>query len=78
VSTFLDAKEISLYRSPSGLLHVGAWFGETICSAWHGNPGWRHQGLTSLRQLGRMSRRPNSNNMCKRCANEYKDVNVNG
>ena len=79
MSTFLDEKALQFVYSPTCKLHVKSWFGQTVCGKqYEGNWEWRLGGLTSLRQLGRMSRRPNSNNMCKRCANEYKDVNING
>lgn len=73
--TFLDAREITLWRSPSGLLHVGAWFGQVACGAFvDSHNGWSMEHLTSLRHLGRMSRRSTANRMCKRCAAQYKDV----
>lgn len=72
MTAFIDQSDITLWSSPSGLRHVQSWFGKTICgkSYW----GWSWAGLTSLRSLGRMSRSPKANMMCKRCANEYKDV----
>lgn len=75
MTAFIDEKDITLFSSPSGLRHVGAWFGKTVCGVFvDSHNGWEYGGLTSLRSLGRMSRSPKANMMCKRCANEYKDV----
>jgi hypothetical protein len=74
--TLLDERSISLYRSPTGLTHVGSWYNESVCGSFVKGPYWKYWGLTSLRQLGRMSRNAKANRMCKRCAKEYEDVNV--
>jgi hypothetical protein len=74
-NSLLDDRDITLFRSPTGLVHVGAWFGETVCRKFVYD-SWTWMGLTSLRYIGRMSRRPQANHMCKSCAKEYKDVNV--
>lgn len=73
-NSLLDERSISLYRSPSGLLHVGSWYDESICGSFVKAPFWSFVRLTSLRDVGRMSRSPKANRMCKRCANEYEDV----
>lgn len=77
MSTFLDEAAISTWRSPSGLLHIGSWYGTVACGAFvDSHKGWSYVTLTSLRYLGRISRRPQANGLCKRCAAQYKDVNV--
>lgn len=73
MTAFIDEATLRMWRSPSGLRHVGAWFGQTICSAYP-DRGWTMEGLTCLRSVGRMSRNANVNRMCKRCAAHYKDV----
>lgn len=73
----LDEVHMTTWRSTTDLLHVEGWFHSTICGKYIYDE-WRWQGLTSLRHIGRMSRNPKANRMCKRCANEYKDVNVDG
>lgn len=70
--SLLDERCMSVWRSPSGLKHVEGWFNQTICGKYIYQ--WDFDSLTSLRHIGRMSRRPDANRMCKRCANEYKDV----
>jgi len=73
--SLLDERALTVFTSPSGMLHIGAWFGQTACGAYvDSHKGWSYQQLTSLRYVGRMSRRASANRMCKRCANEYKDV----
>lgn len=74
-NAFLDDRDITIVRSPTGLVHVGAWFGETVCGKFIYD-SWTWMGLTSLRYIGRMRKRPQANRMCKSCANEYKDMNV--
>lgn len=70
---FLDARELRMWRSPSGLRHVGGWYGQTICGAYP-DAHWVMEHLTSLRHAGRMSRNAKANRMCQRCANTYKTV----
>jgi hypothetical protein len=71
---FLDERCISLYRSPSGLTHVGSGYDESVCGSFVKGPYWQYTGLTSLRRVGRMSRDAKANRMCKLCAREYEDV----
>jgi hypothetical protein len=76
-NSLLDDRDLATWISPSGLLHVGAWYGQVACGAFvDSHNGWRYNGLTSLRWIGKISRRPTPNSMCKRCASQYKDVNV--
>lgn len=73
--SFLDDTCMSEYRSPSGLIHIGSWFGMAVCGVFiDTHNGWSYNGLTSLRRAGRMSRNAQANRLCKRCANTYKDV----
>lgn len=74
-TAFLDEPVLRIWRSPSGKRHVGAWFGQVACGAFvDSHSGWSMQSLTSLRYVGRISRRADTNNLCKRCASQYKDV----
>jgi hypothetical protein len=76
-NSLLDDREITMWRSPSGLRHVGSWYGQVACGAFvDSHNGWKYDGLTSLRWVGKISRLPNVNHMCRRCASQYKDVNV--
>jgi hypothetical protein len=76
-SSFYDDTFMREYSSPSGLTHIASWFGMAVCGVFiDTHNGWRYKGLTSLRRAGRMSRNPQANRLCKRCANNYKDVNV--
>lgn len=72
----LDERCMSVWRSPSGLKHVESWFNLTVCGKYIHQ--WEFDSLTSLRHIGRMSRNPKADRMCKNCASEYKDVNVDG
>ena len=72
-NSLLDENWLVLIVSPSGLKHVRGWYGQAQCGSFEGE-NWDYHGLTNLRTLGRMSRRPDANRMCKRCANQYKDV----
>lgn len=77
-STFLDERCMTTWSSPSGKRHVGGWFGMVLCGAFvDSHNGWRNEGLTSLRFLGRIAAN-NHGTWCKRCINNYKDVNVDG
>lgn len=71
-NTFLDERCMKVWRSPSGLKHVEAWFNDTVCGKhiWE----WDFDSLTSLRSIGRMSRNAKANKMCQRCAAQYKTV----
>lgn len=71
--SFLDDTCMSEYTSPSGLIHIGSWFGMAVCGVYI-TDAWTYRGLTSLRRAGRMSRNAQANRLCKRCANTYKDV----
>jgi len=74
MSTFLDSNEITLLESPSGLRHVKAWYGQTVCGKYCEDRSWSYKGLTNLRWLGRIAQRPQANRFCKTCAAVYKDV----
>ena len=79
MSTFLDEQALQFVLSPTSKLHVKSWFGQTVCGKqYEGNWEWRLGGLTSLREVGRMSWWPKHNNFCGSCAKTYRDVNVNG
>lgn len=74
MSTLLDERSMTIYRSPSGKRHVGGWYGMVLCGAFvDSHNGWSYQDLTSVRWLARMAQRP-SDNYCKRCLANYKDV----
>lgn len=77
MTAFVDEKAIRLVFSPSHLLHVQGWFGETICGKWINYPkGWKVGTLTSLTYLGSIAQRPRANKFCATCAAEYKDINA--
>ena len=79
MSTFLDEQALQFVYSPTCKLHVKSWFGQTVCGRqYEGNWEWRLGGLTSLREVGRMSWWPKHNNFCGSCAKTYRDVNING
>ena len=72
-NSLLDERCMTLWLSPTGLSHIGSWFGEVQCGKVRGE-GWKYDGLTSLRIIGRMSRHPQANRLCKQCAKGYEDV----
>jgi hypothetical protein len=78
MSTLLDERNLNLVVSPTGLRHIGGWFGNTLCGKWIDMRNtWRSHDLISVRHAGRMSKDPMVNYFCKRCASHYKDVDTN-
>lgn len=76
--SLLDEKCITIYRSPSGKRHIGAWYGQVQCGAFvDTHNGWSWDQLTTLRWCGKVAQRPGINGFCKRCASQYKDVDIN-
>lgn len=76
-NSLLDDRCITVVESIQGRRHVKGWFDLTVCGKYCGdNYVWSFLYLTSLRHVGRMSKNPQANRMCKSCANEYKDMNV--
>ena len=78
MSTLLDERCITVVESMSGKRHVRGWFETTLCGKYAGDPYvWSFLYLTSLRHVAKMSQNAYANRMCKSCAKEYKDVDVN-
>jgi hypothetical protein len=79
-NSFLDSMELVVYESPSGKYHVQGWFGNTVCGTYinFGYKGWSWKFKASLRYLGKVALNPSHDTWCKRCINQYKDVNVDG
>lgn len=77
-NSLLDEKCLTIWRSPAGLRHVGAWFGQVQCGAFvDTHSGWQYDHLTTVRWCARVAQRPKANRMCKRCAKVYEDVDYN-
>lgn len=79
MSTLLDSSDLVVVESPSGKYHVEGWYGETICGTWinYGYNGWSYKWKASVRYLGKTAQMSRSGMWCKRCINQYKDVNIN-